>query len=134
METQVILETLTKLNDKMDNNWSEMSARLDTKHEEMLARMREEIKSGQEKMKSTVTAKMDALIADRKNDRKETSCQETMEARLEYEEPASWDIKDVRRKSTAYHEAMERFREDSPIQKCCSPWRSIKGFPREKSE
>jgi hypothetical protein len=55
-------------------------------------------------MKSIVNAfqrKMDGLIANRKNDRKEiTPCQERPEARLECGEPASWDIKDAGRKST----------------------------------
>jgi hypothetical protein len=54
--------------------------------------LREEIKSGQEEMKSTINAfqeKMDASIANRKNDIKETSCQETTNACLECKEPAS---------------------------------------------
>jgi hypothetical protein len=55
------------------------------KQEELLARMREDIKSGQKEMKSTVNAfqeKMDASTANRKDDRKETSCKETMKACL----------------------------------------------------
>jgi hypothetical protein len=51
---------------------------------------------------------MDASIVNRKDDRKEMSYQEMMEARLEYEEPCSGDIKDAGRKSTAYHKATER--------------------------
>jgi hypothetical protein len=72
--------------------------------------MREEIKCGQKEMNSTETAfqeKMDALIANRKNDRKEMSCQETTEARLQCEEPASGAIKDAQRKMTTCQNTME---------------------------
>jgi hypothetical protein len=58
-----------------------------------LKEMREEIKSGEAEIKSTVDAfqeKMDTSIANRKDDRKETTfCQETTEAYLECEEQTS---------------------------------------------
>jgi hypothetical protein len=41
---------------KDNGNGCEMKARLDTKQEELRARLREDIKSGQEEMKSTINA------------------------------------------------------------------------------
>jgi enoyl reductase-like protein len=72
----------------------------DESHEGMdvnVKEIREEIKSGQAEMKFTVNAfqeKKDTPIVNRKDDQKETSCQETMAAGLEYEEPASGDMKE----------------------------------------
>jgi hypothetical protein len=40
-------------------------------------------------------------------------CLETMEARLEYEEPASGNIKDDQNETTAYNEATEKIETDS---------------------
>jgi hypothetical protein len=75
-----------------------------------LKKVSEEIKSGQAEMKFTVNAfqeKMDTLIANRKDDQKETTfCQETMEARQECEEPISADIKACQ-ETTACHEVTE---------------------------
>jgi hypothetical protein len=68
-------------------------------------------------MKFTVNAfqeKMDTLIMNRKDNRKETmSCQEMMEACLEYEKPASWNIKDTRRKTATCQDAMEANAEET---------------------
>jgi hypothetical protein len=73
-----------------------------------LKQMREEIKSGEAEMKSTVNAfreKMDAAIGNRKDDRKETTfCQEKTEARLECEEPTSAGMKACQ-ETTASQEA-----------------------------
>jgi hypothetical protein len=64
--------------------------------QEDLKEMREEIKSGQVEMKSTVSAieeEMDAWIANMRDGRKEViACQETTEARLEYKEPTLVDM------------------------------------------
>jgi hypothetical protein len=73
--------------------------------------MKEEIKSGQAEMKSTVNAfqeKMVVSIANRRNNRKETMfCQETAEARVECKEPTSGDMK-AYQETTACHEETER--------------------------
>jgi hypothetical protein len=74
--------------------------------------MHEESKSVEAEIKSTVNAfqdKMDASIANRKDDRQETTfCQETTEARLACEEPTSRDTK-------AFHEVTERDTENTEL-------------------
>jgi hypothetical protein len=63
-------------------------------------------------MKSTANSfqgKMDAWIANRRDDRKKTrSCQETTEARLECsKKPTAGDIKQARKETTACHKETE---------------------------
>jgi hypothetical protein len=69
------LETLAKLNDKMDKNHERMEEKMDTNR-----------KADQEELKGMMNAyqgKMDARIVNRKDDRKEMSCQEMTEAHVE---------------------------------------------------
>jgi hypothetical protein len=77
----------------------EMLAKMDANQEGMNASLKEEIKSGQAEMRSivsTVGEKIDALIADMKDGRKErTAWQEAMEARLGCEEPTSVEHREV---------------------------------------
>jgi hypothetical protein len=69
------------------------------------------LKEMREEIKSTVNAfqeKMDASIAHRKDDRKETtSCQESTEARLECYEPTSGEMKACQG-TTACHKVTKR--------------------------
>jgi hypothetical protein len=117
MEMQQMMECLlakmevkqAEVNTKMDAN----QTKTDNNQEVMdvnLKEMREEIKSGEVQMKSTVNAfqeKMDASIANRKDDRKETTfCQETTEARLECEKPTSAGMKACQ-ETTVCHEATD---------------------------
>jgi hypothetical protein len=71
---------------------------------------KEDIKSGQEEVRSIVRAfhgKTNACVVSRRDDREETMpCQETMEPRLNCEEPISEDIKACQ-ETTACHEATE---------------------------
>jgi hypothetical protein len=87
-DLQKIMKEMIDANQtKIDDNQEELD--IDLKE------MREEIKSGEAEMKFTVDAfqeKMDVLIANRKDDRKETSCQETTEAHLECEKQTSVDM------------------------------------------
>jgi hypothetical protein len=79
------------------------------------ARMETKIDAIQEKEEASIAklkAKMDVSIANRKDDRKETSCQETTELRLECEETASGNMKDVREKTTACNETTKKTEPD----------------------
>jgi dGTP triphosphohydrolase len=91
----------------MDANQAKADASMKTYMQEMKDSMqeimakiedslREEIKSGQAEMRTTVSAfgdKMGALIAGMKDGQKKTvACQETMEARLECKEPSSKEM------------------------------------------
>jgi hypothetical protein len=95
---------------KMEANTKATQERMDKN----LKDLKEDIKFGQVEVRSIVRAfhdKMDACIANRRDDQEETmSCQEMMEPRLECEEPISDDIK-------ACHEATEANTEKiEPIQ------------------
>jgi hypothetical protein len=74
----------------------EMLARTDANQERMNESLREEIKSGQAEMRSTVCAivgKMDASIAEMKDEQRETmACQVRTEACLDSKEPNPEDM------------------------------------------
>jgi hypothetical protein len=73
METRQILEMLAKLNAKIDANQAKAEANTKANQAEILARMREDIKSGQAEMRSI----LDAWLTNLKDGRKETTaCQQ----------------------------------------------------------
>jgi uncharacterized protein (DUF885 family) len=115
--------------------------------------MQEDIKSGQAEMRSATGAieeKMDAWIANMKDDREETTaCQYAIETSLKNMEPNSGEKEAVverqkipnedvaihflgacRSETAASKEAMET----EPDPKQCSPWRSIKRSLRKKPQ
>jgi hypothetical protein len=111
MEMQRVIKMLAEIQEKAETDRKEMLVEMKAKadivreerkanQEQMLAKIeanteaiRENIKSGQSEMRSIVGAikeKMDAWIANTRDSRKERmSCQETMEACLECDEPTS---------------------------------------------
>jgi hypothetical protein len=128
-------EDMLKRMDKMDYNQEKMAAdRIADKEEsreanlELTTKLNEEGKAFIEWMdaKTKATqAETKAILAETKarrekrmeantnDDRKEsTACQDVMEARLEYEEPASGDIKDDQNETTACNEATEKIELD----------------------
>jgi hypothetical protein len=126
--TKPMQERLERYIGSLLSDKDELKQEIRTEREQMLAKMevntkvtqermdanlkdlKENIKSGQAKVRSVVKVfyeKMDACVANRRDDREETmSCQEVMEPRLECEEPISEDIKACQEK-TACHEATE---------------------------
>jgi hypothetical protein len=82
--------------------------------EEKMEAIQEEAEARMAKLK----AKMGASIANRKNDRKEMSCQETTEERLECEETASGNMKDAREKTSACIKATEKIEQDPRTIQC----------------
>jgi hypothetical protein len=94
-------QMMKRLLTKMDANQAEMKADRKADREELKRMMNatQEITAGQEHMQEmfrTNKEKMDAWIANRKNDRKETTaCQYAMETRLKNMEPNSAEKKAV---------------------------------------
>jgi hypothetical protein len=82
-------EHMQQMMAKTETDREEMMARMDANQERTNASLREEIQSGQAKMRSI----LDVWIVDMKDGRKETmASQETTEARLECEERTSVDM------------------------------------------
>jgi hypothetical protein len=117
MESQQIVELLLSLQAKTDTNQEKADADRKADQEKADANrqadrelligimdenaksMREDVKSGQAEMTSTIRAfheKMDAWIANRKNDREETiACHDEMEVRIKKMEPNPGEKKAV---------------------------------------
>jgi hypothetical protein len=116
MDMQQIMEMLVEMKAKADAdreegkaNQAKMDAKMKTYHE-MLARMEAKTDINLKEMRSTVDAieeKMDAWIADRKDDQKETmSCQLTAEVCLDSKEPNLEDMEsEVERQEVPTEEA-----------------------------
>jgi hypothetical protein len=93
-----------------------IAASIEASHGRINASLREEVKSGQAEMRSTVSAlvgKMDAWIAEMKDEQKETmSCQLMVKACLDSKEPSPEDMEsEVERWEVPTEEAAVNLRE-----------------------